>query len=147
MNALQHHLKLRIFYVSIVLISLCMSCGGERIDYRIRVDFKFNNETNAVINYSNLFQLNPGEDHIIHIDSEGPDHFDPETCCQGVLEGVQGDYSQVHFIVNETNCVSFAEGAGPTEISNFDAEVVGDRYFQYTYTITDVDLENIEPCP
>lgn len=140
---------MKLTYTSVFLLiaftcSLC-SCGSN--EHRLQVEFVFINESNNQINYSDLFTISAGGIHTIFVDgTSSTDNPKIETCCQGFLEDIQDDYFQVYMIVDEAYCVFFEENEGPTTVENFTSDILGDKYFKFTYTITESDIESMQPC-
>lgn len=128
------------------LLSLGSGCNRET-EYKITADLVFINTSEKQINYSNLFTLEPEATKVISLKGDGGDKSSEiTTCCQGFLEDYQGSSEQVFLILNNSECLFFEENEGPTNLDNYEQEILGTNNFRYTYVFTDDQFTNAEPC-
>ncbi|UOY05787.1 hypothetical protein L0P88_17830 [Muricauda sp. SCSIO 64092] len=123
------------------------------------VDLVYANQTDSTIRFKmfepepmgfigvNLIdvKLNPQSQRMVYAyETDGaPKDPKPESCCQGFLEGVLGAHNTI--IINDTSYVIHG-GEKSVLISNYKDSIISDRHFRYTYTFTETDFENAQPC-
>ncbi len=140
--------------ISILFISGCKI----DVEPKVLADFIYKNSTNYTVSYSyialdnsdtiNLFTLNPMAEKVFNINGKGDRNPDIATCCEGFLDGLQGHGFPILITFDDSKCITYTEGEGPTtsNISSYEAEVLDDNHFQYTYRFTEDDFLKTEPC-
>ena len=129
--------------IGLVLIFVLNQC---RVEYIVNADFVHINHTDYYIDYSGLFQLGAYSSNSSTTGGEGDKHPNADTCCQGFLEGLQGDYKQVYVILNDTTGVFYNQDEGPTNLKNYTIKVLGDNHSEYRYQFTDAQFLQAVPC-
>jgi len=137
--------------INILILSLSGCSRGES-DYLIDTEFVFINESNRTIVFTvknpttnKTISLSPNERYSSsHLAEAGYDNPNPESCCQGVLNGVLDGADRGDIIVEYDNKTCFIEA--PAMISNYTNEILGHRLFRYTFVFTDEVLENPIRC-
>ena len=148
-----------IFGVSSILIFCTFRC---RVDDNssLAADFVYKNETDYFISYNymtldssdttELFVIDPHSEKVLEIISEATDKRPSiERCCQGLLHGIQRMWLPILVIFNDTKCILYIVGEGPTT-SNFpdayEAEQLSRVSFRYTYVFREEDYQKAELC-
>jgi hypothetical protein len=127
------------------LLILGVGCDSNT-EKRVDADLVFSNKTDYQINYSGLFNLSAGDTQTKHVVGVGGSGSNSNNCCQGALESFQGSYNQVYLILDDSLCLFYNESEGPTVISNFEAILIEENHYRFTYIFIQESLSNISDC-
>jgi hypothetical protein len=161
MLILQKTIWLHYLLIGISVPFLVAGCGKKDVEYRMRVELTFINTTDKVISFqmrsgissSNLesVTITPRtQSKTFTYNVEGVDKkMNPGNCCQDVLidvyggRGLEGVSQTLKF--NNNLCVTHLNEKSVI-LANYTTERITDRHFRYSYTFTENDFENAEPC-
>jgi hypothetical protein len=137
--------------ISIVLLNLG-SCQQE-VEYRLDTEFIYFNQSNRTVTFTKFDQggrrikvsLESSEsDTTVYLASGGFENPDLNSCCQGLLHGVLDGSDQGIIVVSFDNKSCLIEE--PAIISNYESEIIENRFFRYKFTFTDEILDNATDC-
>lgn len=122
------------------------------------VTIVYKNETKKTVEYFQytesknvlMFDIDPFGQEIIEISSEYDtrEGLNTSTCCEGTFESFQGRNNRILIEFDNTKCLVFQSGEGPTtqNISGYEVVLLSDNEIQYTYTFTEEDYLKAEEC-
>ncbi len=133
-----------IFGISIFILLSFSKCGD--VDYRVRADFIYINETVHTIEIisEKPFTLPPNSDYVIKIDSDGGKNISADSYVPPFSDGI--------VIYDDIKCDTLASGAilgqgeGPAGIQNYQSKKISDRYYEFTYRFTEDHFLLAEEC-
>tara|TARA_B110000240_G_C13468981_1_gene440070 strand:- start:176 stop:691 length:516 start_codon:yes stop_codon:yes gene_type:complete len=144
--------------ISIVILSSLNSCSSE-IEYKLDTDIIYKNETNYLIRYHQydpednqkvfVFELDANSEKKIEIRGDGGNENQGiDNCCQGILEGFQGNSSILIDYENNDKCLIYINGEGSTtgNISGYTSRTISERYYEFTYTFTEEEYNQAGNC-
>jgi|GEM_PF-1872227 len=142
-----------------ISIFILISCVPARIEYKVDADIIYINETEYMINYYQylpsqnpskifIFEIAPNSQKIIESrDGGSKENQNIDNCCQGILEGFQGDAS-VLVEFDQVKCLIYQDGKGSTtnNILGYESVILSKNYYQFTYRFTENEYLNAENC-
>ena len=145
--------------ISIVILTSLKSCSSKQIEYKLDADIIYKNESNHPIRYYQydsennqrifVFELDANSDKTIEIrESGGNKNQTTDNCCQGLLEGFQGDDSILIDYDNNDKCLVYTNGQGSTtgNILAYTSRIISERYYEFTYRFTEAEYNQAEDC-
>lgn len=145
--------------ISLNLILVLSSCTKDDVEYKLDADIIYKNESSHTIKYYQydpinsqkvfVFELIPNAEKKLEIRGSGGNKNDTvDNCCLGILEGFQGNSSILIAYDNETKCLIYSNGEGPTtsNISIYESREISDRYYEFIYRFTDAEYNLAENC-
>ena len=153
---------MRYLLIGINLFNLSMFCSCEGVtEYIMTVDLEFINNSDSTIGFEIYQDISSNEKTHFVLRAKSPSpvftyRYDgvgkvvtPENCCNSFLTNV---YSNEEFggsskaiVLNDTFCVThFNEKS--TLIENYNAKIISDRHFRYTYVFDASDFLTAERC-
>lgn len=144
--------------ISVLLVLQLCSCKGQDSNIGpLDVTVIYKNETSKGLKYFQstetqnflVFEIEPLGEKVMEIawEFDTNEGLNPGTCCEGVFESFQGRNNGVLVEFDNSRCLMFESGNGPTtqNISGYEATLLSSNKVQYTYTFTDEHyLEAIE---
>lgn len=147
--------------IGISALTVSLAGCGQEIEYRMTVELIFQNTTTSQIGFSirpdinssgreNITLVPQSQSTVFTYEIDGVDkNPNIETCCQDLLVDVYGGRgtngnSQVLRLDNDLCVIHLNEKS--IVLSNYSKEIISERHFKYSYTFTDTDIENPQPC-
>jgi len=129
--------------ISILTISLS-GCGEGEIDYNVKADYIFINDTDYDIKYDGAgsrFNVNSRDTTVHHVSGEGP-----ESVNENSFVSPLHTYCYPCIVrYNNLKCDTIRDN-GPADISNFTSRRLGERHIEYVYRFTEQHFEDAEVC-
>lgn len=150
MKKKQIYLIFLIFGIS----TLFFTCDKGEVEYFLKTEFIYDNKTDKTLSFlvrppsgrKKILVISPKSmSETINYDASGGfENPTPENCCQGLLEGLLGGagIDNIDLKIDSTTCLL----GTPTDINNYESEVISDRHYKYTFTFTDKVLEDKKDC-
>ena len=130
---------------------LLSSCGETQTEYRLDVVFVFVNETDRSISFSvsdpginpkdSILLLPGSRDTIQYIASGSFENPNPNTCCNGLLGDIIGEFGK-SIVFDDSTC----QLESILYIENYMAEEIEDRFFSYTFSFSNDVLNDLKNC-
>lgn len=143
--------QIYLFFLIFGISALFFTCDKGEVEYFLKTDFVFINETDKNISFEirektttkmdlNLEAKSTSKTYTINSDG-GFENPTPDNCCQGVLQSflVGSDQKSIVIKKNDTLCIMVE----PAIIDNYKSEIISDRHYKYTFTFTDKNVKNI----
>jgi len=137
----QKTIWIRFFLIGISLAFATLS-SCRKVDYNIKADFIYINETNHLIEYngeSKIFNVNAEDTTIYVFESEGP----KEVTIESYVAPLHS-YSYPCIIKFDNIKCDTIENSGPADIKNYESRKISERYYEFTYRYTVLDFQNAD---
>lgn len=135
---------MRFLPIGISALSLVVGCGEAQVDYRVRADYLFINETPYAITYAgDGNRFNVGAKDTTRFTSQGNG---PETVNKDSFESPLHTYCYPCLIRFENIRCDTIKDIGPAKITNFEARQLSERHMEYTYRFTEKDFQKAKQC-
>lgn len=123
-------------------IGFLISCTD--IDYLVKTDYVFINETEFDIRYINggsQFDVNAKDTIVYKVNSDGPEYVD-----EYAVDSPLHSFCYPCIIKFDQSICDTIQDNGPAEIRNFEVRRLGDRYIEYTYRYKKDYVDNLNLC-
>ncbi|MFI0428201.1 hypothetical protein [Mariniflexile sp. HMF6888] len=132
--------------ISSILFFLASACASD-IDYVVKADFVYYNDTNYVIHLESSETINPNDSLKIFFESDGSKNIN-ET---GYVPPYP--FNEVSIIkYGESKCdflnsgIKAGQGEGPLGIQNYEYRKLSERYYEFKYHFTEEEYNQAENC-
>ena len=119
----------------LIISSLLFSC--EKVDYRVRAEWIYINETPYKIEVKartfDIFTILPGETFFYKEDGDGPKNMQPKNYFPPCRSGTV-------IILDDTTEYELVKGESITNVENYTIEKVGTNYYSFTYVFNEENL-------
>ncbi len=122
----------------IAVASLCClfaGCGSPEIDYVVKADWVYINDTEHTIEVKGFynFTLEPQGSYTIYQDGDGPEQTTEESYIAPFVFGIST------IVIDGETEIPIGD-SGITDRKNYTSEKIADRHYKFTYTFTDADF-------
>ena len=120
---------------------LAFSACEEQVDYRVRAEWIYTNETTQPLAFSVQgvdTVLNPTESYTFSMDTEGPEDVTEESY-GSPFDGIPVRYG-------DDQCLIYEEGGGPLATENYESEKLAERYYKFVYRFRESEFSEVEDC-
>jgi len=145
--------------ISVLIISTSSCSGDEQVEYKLNANIIYKNESNHLIRYYQydsennqkvfVFELEANSDKRIEVRGGGGiQNQTINNCCQGLLEGFQGNNSILIDYDNSDKCLIYTNGEGSTtdNISAYESREIESRYYEFIYRFSETEYNQAEDC-
>lgn len=133
------------FGTNLLVFMVILSCN-KQIDYRVRANYIYINETDSSINYPtdwDEFNVSAKDTFIYETDFEGPESVEADDYEPPMI----GCYPCIiHYGVNLCDTLSKEEINSPLNIDNYESKKLGNRYYEFTFRFTQQMLDSTKYC-
>lgn len=126
---------------NLILLTSFEGCKKD-IDFRVRSKWVFINETSYEITYKpdgfwNEFNVAPNSSTTIEQESEGPE----QVSVNNFTPPLKAQY----LVFNSTKCILLS-AVGADKIENYANQKLEERYFEFTFSFTELHYNNSTDC-
>jgi len=137
---IRNHIK---YSIGIAVLMILLSCGNENVDCNVKGTFTFTNETD--------YKLETGKGIIDPNGLLTVTQEDIGTCDITESEYISPLFDSPTIIVNDSFCKTYIStsasiGDGPLGIANFTSKKVDNNNYEFYYTFTTSEFENLKKC-
>ncbi len=143
---LQKTTWMRYLIIGTNIIFLLNSCSSGETEYIVKANFIYINDTNHIIEILPSKIINPNETLIITFEGEGGKNTTATSYVPPLESGSVIKYNSSKCYVIKPNGLGFGRGEGPAGIQNYKWKMISERFYEFTYHLTEEEYNKAENC-
>ena len=133
--------------IKLLFLGLLPSCDEGEKEFLVKSDFVYINTTNYridIVTNINPLTIASNSTETLSLSGAGPEVITEDNYVPPFLSGI--------LVFDQTHCDTLSAGSkagrgeGPAGIQNYQAEELGTRYYQFTYTFIESDFNKATIC-
>lgn len=127
------------------VVSVFVSCT-ENTEYVVKADYIYINETNHTIEVLSAKTINPNKTLKITITGDGGKNITETSYVPPFESGSVIKYNSSKCYIIKPNGLGFGRGEGPAGIQNYEWKKISERYYEFTYHLTEEEYKKAGNC-